>query len=111
MVPLLKLYYVTFTYFLEVNCFFIRSLKGYELAQNGWETFVIFFICHGMVSLRNLDCDLGLLFESKFLSLKRYELAQKRVEDTFRFSHLPSNGVIAKIILCDLGLLSEGQTF
>ena len=55
---------------------------------------------------------LVLLFEGKqfkiVISLKRKGPAQKCVGMFRRFSHLPSNGVIAKIILGDLDLHTEG---
>ena len=37
--------------------------------------------------------------------------ATTKMCETCKFSYLLSNGVIAKIILCDLDLLFEGQNF
>ena len=73
--------------------------------------FVDFDNCHQMVSLRKLYCDLDLLFEGQKFYICISETVRastkKSVGDICRFWHLPLNGVIKKIILCDLYLLFE----
>ena len=75
------------------------------------KTFVDFVICHRMETLQKLI--LTYFWRSTIWNVKICEtkLAQNCMDDFYRFWYLPSNGIIAKTLLCDLGLLFEGKKF
>ena len=68
--------------------------------------FTDFHIWH-LIIAKIILCDLDLLFQGQIcqssITLKRWELAQKKRSKTVKyFLYLPLNGIIMKVVLCDL---------
>ena len=77
-------------------------------------TFVDFCICYRMASLRMLLFNRDLFFRGQTSNVnisKIVKASAKLQGDIYKFQHLPSNSIIANVVLFDLDLVFQGQIF